>query len=164
MLGGFLRTGQWAAIFKEATSLVVGEFIGDVGSRALRKVIVRTIPNPWINRFAIPIGRVVIGLMAEPLLKMAGMKPAFRRDFSAVNVASGIIGFTSDIRKQLLGGMGLDGLGDFETEEMLGYVDDPALLGHYDDDDAGDAWTDAGVLGEYETEDVLGMDAEYGDY
>lgn len=159
---GFLgRRGEWTRAFNRGGQILVGEFVGDAVTRLATKfgganmLAQLRIPPQFVQ----PTLRIAVGLLAPPLLKMAPrlFKPDFRATFSAVNVASGLIGLTMNLRTQLFSTMGLSdatvayhlsdwetasgGVGDWETAsggvggyELANDYGPPAgVLGHYDE-------------------------------
>lgn len=143
----FPRMGDMQRTFRRATQILVGEFVGDVGTRMATKFGVgrlltqMRVPAPAV----LPVTRIVVGLFAPALLRMLPgrlFNADFRATFGAVNVASGLIGLTQNMRAQLLQTMGLAGYELADYGEMDDYefadngisdwetADDGVGLGH----------------------------------
>lgn len=131
--------GGIGAAFKAGGALFGGELLGDLMARGAVKFGAAKL----LNSVKVPadmqpgVVRVAIGLFGEPLLRMVGVPRGIRQGFSAINVASGLIGLTWRFRAQAFSSMGLsdyelademepddDGMSDYELA-----ADDPALLG-----------------------------------
>jgi len=152
--------GDLTRTLNRGGQILIGEFAGDVVTRFATKFgganMLSQLRVP--PQFVQPALRIAVGLFAPMLLKMAPrlFKPDFRATFGAVNVASGLIGMTQNIRAQLFETMGLS---DWET--AAGGVGDSAVayhLGDWETADGGvggyelaqDYGPPAGVLGAYE--------------
>lgn len=165
ILGG---RGEWARAFNRGGQILVGEFVGDAVTRMATKfgganlLAQLRIPPQFIQ----PTLRVAVGLLAPPLLKMAPrmFKPDFRATFAAVNVASGLIGLTMNLRTQLFSAAGLSDasvayhLSDWETASG-GVGDWETASGGVGGYELADGYgPPAGVLGEAPPAGVLDYD------
>lgn len=131
--------GGIGSAFKAGGALFGGELLGDLMARGAVKFGAAKV----LNAVKVPadmqpgVVRVAIGLFGEPILRMVGVPRAIRQGFSAINVASGLIGLTWKFRAQAMQSIGLsdyelademdlddDGMSDYELA-----TDDPALLG-----------------------------------
>ena len=134
-IGGGIAS-RFSGALKRGLGLTIGDLIGDVLTRAVLKF------SP-MKRFAMggPVTRIAVGVLADPLLKMARVPSGIRADFGAVNVAAGILSLTSGVRQRVLGQAGLS---DYELAD---YDGPPAgVLGDYEL--AADDGPPAGVLGD----------------
>lgn len=162
----FAVLGDMQRTLTRGTQILGAELAGDVLSRAASKFGLATLlANMRVNpAWAPSVGRIIVGLFGGPILKMLPVKMLsnadFRATFGAVNVASGLIGLTMNMRMQLLRTIGLSGMdlaeyeyademGDWEEAEpeyqgnvMLGQPPPYGVLGQDE--------PPAGVLGGYE--------------
>lgn len=124
--------GDLTRTFNRGGQILIGEFAGDVVTRFATKFgganMLAQLRVP--PQFVQPALRIAVGLFAPMLLKMAPrlFRPDFRATFGAVNVASGLIGLTQNMRAQLFETMGLS---DWET--AAGGVGDSAVAYHLSD-------------------------------
>lgn len=139
---------------KAVGALVGGEFLGDLGARALNKFGLGKILTEQLKLTpdqATAGSRIAVGILGAPLLKMARLPDSFVRVFRTINIASGIIGLTYGMRQKALASVGLSGyeMGDYEGggEWQIPQVPSAGLLGD-----------PAGLLGEYQT-DLIDGDA-----
>ena len=125
-IGGGIAS-RFSGALTRGFGLTTGDLIGDVLTRAVLKF------SP-MKRFAMggPVTRIAVGVLADPLLKMARVPSGIRADFGAVNVAAGILALTSGVRQRVLGQAGLS---DYELADYELAADDGPP---------------AGVLGDYE--------------
>ena len=116
-------------------ALFGGELLGDLMGRA----VIKFGGSKLLNAVKIPadmqpgVLRVAIGLFGAPVLKMVGIPETIRKGFSAINVASGLIGLTYGIRQKAFTAAGLS---DYELADAMS-----------DDDGSDDA------VGDYELAD-----------
>ena len=141
--------------FQVAGALFAGELVGDALVRVANKVAGKAIAG--LGAMAQPALRIGVGLLAAPLLRMAGLPARIRESFAAVNIASGLIGLTFAMRTQAFKAIGL---GEDETTN--------AMLGDYElaqEDELYDyelaEYPPAGVLG-YDDEPPAGVLGAYG--
>lgn len=149
MLGG----GGLKTTLARAASLTVGEFAGDIVSRLAAKFGAGKFLTSSMKLSAdqsLGVCRILAGIVALPLLRMARLPSIVTRDFSAVNVASGIIALTFPQRVQLLSKLKLTpaeiGLSDYET--FMGLSDyQGGILSDYQIAGAGGGYSDGDLLG-----------------
>lgn len=157
--------GEMRRTFQRGTQILIGEFAGDLFSRLGTKFGLGTmltnmrVPPQMVQ----PITRIAIGLLAPPLLKMLPgrfFNSDFRSTFAAVNVASGLIGLTANLRQQAFAAVGLSdydtGLYDWETadDEIGDWETADDGIGGYELADA----PPHGVLGEAPPPGILDYD------
>lgn len=98
--------------------LAGGELAGDLVSRAALKFgaskLLAAVRVPATQH--VPVLRVLVGLFATPLLKMLRVPAAITQNFGAVNVASGVLSMTANIRQATFSRIGL---GDYELADVL---------------------------------------------
>ena len=125
-LGILPGRGEMQRAFRKGGELLVGEFVGDVLARVATKFGVgRLLTQMRVPaEMTVPATRIAVGLLGPAVLRFAPrmFKPSFREMFAAVNVASGLIGLTMNMRTQAFSAMGLAdyedlGLYDWETAE-----------------------------------------------
>ena len=116
----------------DAGMLVFAEFGGDLASRA----IVQKIPgvqgmfdNMKIGEYSKPTVQLLLGLFADPLLRMARLPSGFRRWFRIGNTASALIALTQPFRTQIVEAVNLEdwavvpgaygGVNDWDTVDPM---------------------------------------------
>lgn len=146
--------GDARMAFKRGTEILIGEFIGDAATRVAGKFgmsrLLQTMRVP--PQFVLPVSRIGVGLLFPMLMKQFAprmFKPSFRQTFAAVNVASGLIGLTNNIRNQAFNAMGLS-----EYDMDLGLVYDGMYDWETADGGVGDWETADGGMGGYELADA----------
>jgi hypothetical protein len=98
--------------------LAGGELAGDVLARgALKAGAGRLLEMLRIPaNFRAPALRIAVGLFGTPLLKMLRVPASITGPFGAVNVASGVLELTANIRQQAFSRVGLS---DYELADVL---------------------------------------------
>lgn len=145
--------------FRKGTQILVAEFTGDVLARVATKfgmgnvlTMMRVPPE-----MTVPATRIAVGLLGPPVLKMLPgrlFSASFREMFAAINVASGLIGLTQNIRAQAFAAMGLASYGG-----SVGLYDWETADGGVGDYELADYAPPYGVLGEAPPPGVLDYDA-----
>jgi len=127
--------------------LAGGEIAGDLVSR----VAIKVGAGRLFDMVRVPAGvrapllRIAVGLFASPLLKMLRVPAAITGSFGAVNVASGLLALTSNVRSQTFQRVGL---GDYELADVLvGDDDGDEIL------ELGDVLVGDDGMGDYELAD-----------
>jgi hypothetical protein len=135
--GGIMRT------VNEGFGIFAAELAGDLVVRGINKFVglQRWLPAALAGQ-APSVVRILVGLAADPLLRMVGIREGFRRQIAAVNIASGIIGLTYPLRQQTFAAVGLSGLADYETigqdeEDHYGLLGDYETVGAYEGEASG---------------------------
>lgn len=123
---------------RKGTQILVAEFVGDVlarvGTRFGMGNVLTMLRVP--PEMTVPATRIAVGLLGPPVLKMLPgrlFSSSFREMFAAVNVASGLIGLTQNLRAQAFAAMGLASYGGdvglYDWETASGGVGDYELAG-----------------------------------
>jgi len=111
--GGGIKRTLFAGL-----GLAAGELAGDALSRVAVKFgvgkLMDIVKVPTAAR--VPALRIALGLFATPLLKMLRVPASVTQHFGAVNVASGLLGLTANMRAQAFSRVGL---GDYELADVL---------------------------------------------
>jgi len=97
--------------FQDAGALVLAEFGGDMAARAIvQKVpgVTTLFANMGMGQFAKPITQGLLGLFADPLLRMMRVPTGFRKWFRIGNTASAMIELTAPLRETAKTAMGLE--------------------------------------------------------
>ncbi len=136
--------------FRKGTQILVAEFVGDVLARVGTKFgmgnVLTTLRVP--PEMTVPATRIAVGLLGPAVLRMVPGRfftPSFREMFGAVNVASGLIGLTQNIRAQAFQAMGLAG---YEGGGGLSLYDWETADGGVGDYELADMAPPPGILGD----------------
>lgn len=115
---GFMKGGRIGSTLMAGLGIAGSELAGDLLSRVAVKAgaskLLGAVRVPAAQQ--VPVLRVLVGLFASPLLRMLRVPPAITRNFGAVNVASGILTMSANLRQQALARVGL---GDYELADVL---------------------------------------------
>ena len=120
--------------------------VGDLAGTALVNFVWRNLKfGQWIERqqwakanpdMALGLGQIAIGLISDPLLKMARIPSRWRRWIVLSNVFAGALTASAKMKGQILKPLNLDGLGDYlsvpSDEGMGDYLSVPGNLGATD--------------------------------
>ena len=160
--------GELTRAFRKGTQILVAEFVGDVLARVGTKFgMGRILTQMRVPaQMTVPATRIAVGLLGPAVLRMLPgrlFNPSFREMFAAVNVASGLIGLTMNMRQQAFSAMGLADyadLGLYDWETASGGVGDweTADDGVGDWELADDDMPPYGVLGDGPPAGVLDYD------
>lgn len=142
-------------------ALFGGELLGDLLGRLAFKVgaskILAGVKIP--ADYQAGVVRIGIGMFASPLLRLAGIPASIRQGFSAINVASGLIGLTYKYRQQAFASAGLS---DYELAADM--EDDDGDGNNVGDYELADDSNDPNLLGDAPPAGILGGDFSDQDY
>lgn len=139
VMGGAYLAG--AAIVGEGLTRLV---MNKLGAKA---IFAKT---TWSETTQHGAGMILVGLAAEPVLKIARVPAKFRSLVGTANIAFGILKLTQDLQQKLWAATTLEGLGDYVVGgEEWGVADAPeyGVLG----EDEGTYVPETGILEDYET-------------
>lgn len=140
-----------------------------VGEGLTRLVLDKFGVGNWVAKIGLGasaqrgLGMILVGLAAEPVLGMVGVKPRFRGLVSTANIAFGILKATEEYQNSLWHATGLGYYGSGPAWGVLGVGDYEGAGGGGWELGPGYGTPAPYVLGDYETVNGLGWDDYSGD-